>query len=841
MFKKIMLCVLIIFSCSLIYGLEKPFVSDKNTVLLLHLDGNAEDSSNIKNNVKSKNIVWADNGKFGKCAYFNGKNGLIIRSSGALHIGERSWTFEVWIKPEKEQPKYSYIFAGGWGNERMYYLRIMNGKFLHVSFSSGTSSCSLATSDISNILFDGNWHLISVVVDRERKGEIRLYIDGKRVLKNKNAFCEPIVFESKKMGFVIGSIAPWYVGKSGYKGYIDEVRISDTIREKYKTELPLKYIPPEKKSIPQVSPDYSCKKIVLTPEKTFILIHHGVCESNTYKAAHLLQKWLRKIYKTDKGFEILREMELNKISNISDKVLIGIGKTQWVKKEEIKDLEFDGYIVKKEGNVIVICGNNSRGNYFGAVCFLDKVCSIRFYMPTDLFVSRPEKLPIEIEELNIKVNPFAIHSYLSGGKKIPGDTTNWTENVGGNRRLGASHQHTMNWFFPPEKYGKKYPEIYPILKGKRYIPEEKNDQKWQPCFSEPELLEAAKETIKEYFIKNPSYYYIACSINDSHYICECPRCMKIYEQFRKEYPKHYKAVGHSFIYWEFMNKLAEWMEKEYPDKYLIGLAYGPTRFTPPFKLKPNIIVITNFHIAELEADKILTPGKDGLSKLDKWLNVCSNFGNHDWYHGNGFLLPRIYSNYWSHFMKTLSEKVNYTFMHIESYPNWGLDGIKYYIVSRLFFNPNEDVNKILNQFCKDMFGEAAKPMEEYFKTLEKLWIILDNKKGPERKLFQWSRQFIADKEDMAIVKKCRELLDKSIKLAKGEKEKKRIELFSKTFKLSEYLFEIRNSKSVSKEKIEQVKQYIENNIANDPMTLYNNNKAYLFKVVDTLSKGKIKK
>ncbi|HOJ38855.1 MAG TPA: hypothetical protein PK644_00115, partial [bacterium] len=137
-----------------------------------------------------------------------------------------------------------------------------------------------------------------------------------------------------------------------------------------------------------------------------------------------------------------------------------------------------------------------------------------------------------------------------------------------------------------------------------------------------------------------------------------------------------------------------------------------------------------------------------------------------------------------------------------------------------------------------MFGPAAAPMEEYFTRLEHLWVVLDNKKGPERKLFQWSRQLLTDEEDRAEIKACRGLLDKAIALAVTEEQKKRVDLFSRTFRLTEYLIELNAATTVEKSRLEEIRKYVVENISNDPMTLYDSSVENVEKIIKAVTAGK---
>jgi hypothetical protein len=384
----------------------------------------------------------------------------------------------------------------------------------------------------------------------------------------------------------------------------------------------------------------------------------------------------------------------------------------------------------------------------------------------------------------------------------------------------------MHAMFPPDRYGESHPQIYPILDGRRYIPASAADQRWQPCLSEPTLVDVAEDSAIRYFRRNPQMDYVAFSVQDGHTVCQCPSCQAEYDKQRGEAgeavdPREAEARGFSRLYWRFLRELAERLAKKTPGKQLVGLVYGPARFPPDEKMPPNVVLFTNFHIAELEADRILTPHPEtGISRLDYVTRRCSFYGNHDWYHGNGFLMPRIYSGYWSQFMRALADRVDGAAMHAEAYANWGLDGPKYYIVGRLWWEPRLEVDRLLRQFCDDMFGPAAEPMADYFTSLEKLWITLDNVKGPERKLFQWSRQFTADADDLAVIRRCRELLDAAMSAAETEPQRQRIALFSKTFVVPETLYRFAAADRVAAAEIEAFRAHVEREILPDPMTFY---------------------
>jgi len=801
---------------------DHPSAPDAQTGLLLHLDGDAGDASGAENHGRIQGPVTWEEGRFGKSLRLDGRGGVVIDGSGATHVGDRSWTVECWFRPLKEQLPNAVLVASGWGYERMWYLQIGEGGRLVASFSGGHFSGAVRSEDVSATLFDGAWHHAAAVLDRQRGGEVRLYLDGKRLAAQTPACCPPILFDEERMGIVIGNIAPWYLGKDGYRGEIDEVRISACVRPAY--TLAADSPPPpaslwSQRVAPALDPALSGSPLTLQPQTTRIALPALHPARGNFQAAEELQRWLRKGSGTTGGFEIVNEAAME---SSQGQVILALGRTGWTDPAELDRLSPDGFIVRRQANVICIAGSTSSGTYHGAMRFLDDICGVRFYLPTDLFTSSPNGAAEIPTALDLRSDPFVRSGMISGLADVPGDGGWWRRNAAVRRR-GGTHQHNMFTLFDPARYAATYPEIYPFLDGRRHIPADHLDQAWQPCLSADRLVEVAEDSAVRYFRRQPSAAYVACSVQDGHAVCQCEVCSGVYAKHQTGGLSRAQAETHGFseLYYAFIRRLALRLQEQAPGKQLVALVYGPARIPPQEKMPPNVVLFTNFHIAELDADRILeTDPATGLSPLDYVLRRCNSFGNHDWYQGNGFLIPRIYSGYWSRFLRHLAERVETAYMYAEAYPNWGLDGPKLYILMRLWWDPRQDVGLLLRQFCHDMFGPAAEPMREYFTALEQLWVTLDNVKGPERKLFVWSRQFTADDDDLAVVRRCRELLRQAADRAATDPQKQRIALFAKTFDVPATLYEFTAAARVPRQDVQAFLQRVEQHVLTDPLTFY---------------------
>jgi hypothetical protein len=61
--------------------------------------------------------------------------------------------------------------------------------------------------------------------------------------------------------------------------------------------------------------------------------------------------------------------------------------------------------------------------------------------------------------------------------------------------------------------------------------------------------------------------------------------------------------------------------------------------------------------------------------------------------------------------------------------HWATQGLNYYVVARLHWNPEQDVDALVDDYCKAGFGPAAKSVRRYFDRLESLLNEAATKKG----------------------------------------------------------------------------------------------------------------
>lgn len=427
-------------------------------------------------------------------------------------------------------------------------------------------------------------------------------------------------------------------------------------------------------------------------------------------------------------------------------------------------------------NTIVISGTTDWGVEFAVYEFLERYVGIRWLMPgpSGTFIPKHDKLSVIMR--NLEEKPAFISRLLSGLKGQ--DQYLWARR---NRMHGqVKFHHNLFNLFPPSKYAKTHQEFFPLINGKRYIPEDNTQHQWQPCFSAPGLVDEAVKNISEYFSEHPEESSYSLGVNDSGGYCECPACLALNGD-----AKNFLGLRNmSEQYFQWANAVAEGVLKKHPDKWFGCLAYSEVA-APPSKVKvhPRIIPFMTYdrmkwvdHLREIE-------GK-GMTK--RWHQQSSILGWYDYIYGTPYLVPRVYFHKMADYYKFGYEN-GVRAMYAEAYPNWG-EGPKLYLALKLQWDPYLDTDKLLNEWYDACVGKEASPyLKAYYEIWEKFW----TQKAPTTKWFSIGFQYLrfyeagyVDRIDDEIVR-SRKLLEKVGMLARTTEQKKRADLIMKAFEYYE--------------------------------------------------------
>lgn len=151
------------------------------TKLLLHMEGNANDSSGNSNNGTSTNITYSQaNGKFGQGAGFNGSSSRIqIPYSATLDSGTGGFSVSCWFKTTQATAGMFYHRQEHSGtHQQIQGLSIGSVTAGKLQFAMRGSEGNYYDLSTNNAYNDGNWHHVVGVYGGSSDKNLRIYVDG---------------------------------------------------------------------------------------------------------------------------------------------------------------------------------------------------------------------------------------------------------------------------------------------------------------------------------------------------------------------------------------------------------------------------------------------------------------------------------------------------------------------------------------------------------------------------------------------------------------------------------------------------------------------------------------
>ena len=279
-----------------------------------------------------------------------------------------------------------------------------------------------------------------------------------------------------------------------------------------------------------------------------------------------------------------------------------------------------------------------------------------------------------------------------------------------------SFHHSLDKLFAPSVFKEAHPEFYPLKHPddeKRYVPANDDDYYWQPCFTAPGIVDAAAKRIIESMNHQTGHRTYSFGVNDSNDYCQCENC-------RKEYIEGEKFLGmasYTDCYMRWCNAVAEKVLQVHPDAWFGLIAYSHVG-APPVNVQvhPRIIPFMTYDTMQL-IDPERRERHETL--LQAWQSKCTYIGRYDYTYGDHHVPPRVYIHLWADYVRWARDH-NVRAWYAETYPFFG-EAPKYYAMAKLWWDPDRDVDEILDEWYTLSFGKAAPPMIAYFNHWEDYW------------------------------------------------------------------------------------------------------------------------
>lgn len=425
-----------------------------------------------------------------------------------------------------------------------------------------------------------------------------------------------------------------------------------------------------------------------------IVINPSVQEDHT--AALLLQDFVYKI--SQAKIPIVHAKKAQKGD-------VFIGNTNPFAKSslDIEQITEDGFGLECQEGILWITGKD-KGTIYGVVSLLEQSFGVS-YWSADKYTC-PQAQDMHVSQLAKIENP-AFRYRQSQSYALAQDSIYklWYRFELPSENFAAGlWVHTFDKLLPAAQYGEQHPEYYSYFNGKR-----NPGQASQWCLTNEDVFEIVAARIDSIFRAHPDKHMISVSQNDGNYTnCTCASCHEIDEREG--------ALSGSLIH--FMNKLAT----RFPDKEFSTLAYLYTMHPPKhIKPLPNVnIMLCNIDCHREVSLRENASGQEFMKALEGWSAISNNIFL--WDYGINF------DNYLSPFpnLHILQDNIqifrdHHVNMHFSQIAGaWGgnFSELRAYLVSKLMWNPDADVDSLTNTFLKGYYGAAAPYLYQYIKTME---------------------------------------------------------------------------------------------------------------------------
>lgn len=378
----------------------------------------------------------------------------------------------------------------------------------------------------------------------------------------------------------------------------------------------------------------------------------------------------------------------------------------------LDDLNQDGFLIDSTGgDAITIRGLSARATEYGVYDFLERYVGVRWLFPGAAGEHVPSMNGLAVPQETVLEQPSAVYRFLSGS--FGQSAADWAAF----NRLTArpdyiEFHHNMFRLFDPAVFA-DHPEYY----AGGVVPTKTIN--WQPCFNST-TANAAIQRILDYFSANPDKTSYSLGLNDVYSEYEL-------QAYCEPAPAEVNAIGklnRSNAYYQWVNEIVQGVTAVYPDKYFGLLAYRETYDAPtdendsPYALHPNVVpFLTSDRMAWNDPDREAA----GKATTAEWKASASQLGFYDYLYGRLYNVPRIY-------MQQMAE--NYQYAHdqgviahyAELHVNWG-EGPKPWISARLQWDPEQDVDDLLDEWYKTAVGVQAAPyVQQYYEYWEDIWM-----------------------------------------------------------------------------------------------------------------------
>lgn len=480
---------------------------------------------------------------------------------------------------------------------------------------------------------------------------------------------------------------------------------------------------------------------------------------------------------------------------------------------------------------------DEQGTMYAVYDFLERYCNVRWFNPTESGMDIPPTKTLAISGTEVRRAPWFKYRWACyhSSENYDAYTALWPGNSEGFKTWEAAafpelhRRFPDGWLYTHAKRGFVQLFRYRMREGGELAPGNHSlygyyDRFWekasdperaklfvgykpdwfaqgyigrppQMCYSSRGLIEQVVQDARDFFDGKGAKpgavaagNYFCVEPMDNSQFCRCPQC-QAWLQDQDEYDPFFSNGRHSDYFFNFVNEVAREVRKTHPDKWIVTLAYHTHAAHPKrIKLEPNILVQFCFACNRLNFDR--ASYEHEIKLLREWAAKRRGRPLYLWLY---YTFPvEIANNGQFHcFPGFFAHAIGEQF---KLFRQLGVTGafhcgygqeVEAYLTYKLMDDPGLEVEKLLDEYFKRLYGSAAEPMKQLYFAIERTYSNPANypepvargiREGHHHQTEEVAWGYLGTERRMASFARLLQQAKASVKTAV---EKKRLELFEK--------------------------------------------------------------
>ena len=415
-----------------------------------------------------------------------------------------------------------------------------------------------------------------------------------------------------------------------------------------------------------------------------------------------------------------------------------------------------------------------RGTLFGVYAFLERFAGVRMYFPGELGTHVPRAERIVVNEGRIAESPaFSVRRYGYADGPVPKDLLAGMDETAFKRlnwyrlRMESAHlaccHGAKTHCLSPETWDAIYTNACAVLTTNYQL------------------------TTNNYQLTTINYQLLDAMPKDGftwarH--CRCDWCAK-------NIPFSKYDIGFATdLVWRRTAELARRLAAKFPSARVSQMSYIPYVRIPTNDIPGNVDVFVARRGPWAEGTAIGEREKGEVrgwhAKLGRKVSLWNYPDKVECWNLEMKGLPQLAPRAWARYYRAVAPHVTGAFAESES-DRWLYNYLNYYVFSRLCWDPETDVETILAEHHRLLFGAASKEMAAFFDTLENCWMKVvakpfDTPLGPGVCHAPTDEEMRTKIYSPAVLAQLAALLDgASAKVSAGSVESRRLALFRREY------------------------------------------------------------